>query len=179
MPEVAEAPQLPHGIMGLQPQAFPWMTVILVSLAVLLLVLIGWYFWKTRRLKAGNSTRMVEQQPRDPWTDLVQKLNDLKVQEPWSREASEEYFFRLSFILREALELRTGLPITGQTLAETKRSLEKSPALSANFQEDLIKFLSLADQLKFAGQQLNAAESMEWREKVKAWLDQIRSGAHS
>ncbi len=179
MPEVAEAPQLPHGIMGLQPQAFRWMTVILVSLAVLLLVLIGWYFWKHRRHKSKSPTRLGETLTRDPWADLGQKLNDLTAQEPWGREASEEYFFRLSFILREALELRTGLPITGQTLAETKRGLEKSPALSANFQEDLIKFLSLADQLKFAGQQLNAAESMEWREKVKAWLDQIRSGAHS
>lgn len=179
MPEVAEAPQLPHGIMGLQPEAFPWMTLVLVGLGLLLLGLIGWFLWKRLRRKTSPQTPVVAPPARDPWAELDQKLNDLAIQEPWNRELCEDYFFRLSFVLREALELRTGLPITGQTLAETKRSLEKSPALSANFQEDLIKFLSLADQLKFAGQWLNAAESMEWREKVRAWIDQFRRGALS
>jgi hypothetical protein len=69
--------------------------------------------------------------------------------------------------------------VTGQTLAETKASFEKSPALSANFQQDLIKFLSLSEQLKFAGQWLSAAESSEWQEKVKAWMEKLRHGALS
>lgn len=179
MPEALDAPQLPHGIMGLQPQAFPLMTVILIGLGLLLLGLIGWFLWKRLARKTLKPSGPAPAAPRDPWAGVDQSLESLEIKEPWTREACEDYFFRLSFVLREALELRTGLPITGQTLTETKRSLEKSPALSANFQEDLIKFLSLADQLKFAGQWLNAAESMEWREKVKAWIDQLRRGALS
>jgi hypothetical protein len=179
MPEALDAPQLPHGIMGLQPQAFPWMNVILIGLGLLLLGLIGWYLWKRLFRKTQKPSGPAPSVPRDPWASVDQALESLAIQEPWTRQACEDYFFRLSFVLREALELRTGLPVTGQTLAETKRSLEKSPALSANFQEDLIKFLSLADQLKFAGQWLDAAESMEWREKVKAWIDQLRRGALS
>lgn len=179
MPEVADAPQLPHGIMGLQPQAFPWMPVILLGLGLLMLGLIGWFLWKRLRQRTVTQTSPAAPLPADPWPKLDHVLESLEIKEPWTREACEDYFFRLSFVLREAVELRTGLPITGETLAETKRSLEKSPALSANFQEDLIKFLSLADQLKFAGQWLNATESMEWREKVKAWIDQLRRGALS
>jgi hypothetical protein len=180
MPEVAGSPQLPHGIMGLQPQAFPWMTVILSGLGLLLVALIAFYVWKHLRRQAALKTPQVTApQAEDPWQRLDRSVDMLAPTEPWTRSACEEFFFRLSFALREALELRTGLPITGQTWAETKRSLEKSPALSANFQEDLIKFLSLADQLKFAGQWRDAAESLEWREKVKAWILQLRSGALS
>ncbi|WP_141735427.1 hypothetical protein [Oligoflexus tunisiensis] len=179
MPDVADAPQLPHGIMGLQPQAFPWITVILLGLGLLGLAFLGWFLWKRWKTKTARKPVPTAPAPQDPWLRLDEALQSLEIKEPWSREACEEYFFRLSFILREALELRTGLPITGQTLAETKQSLEKSPALSANFQQDLIKFLSLAEQLKFAGQWLSAAESMAWREKVKAWMDEFRRGALS
>jgi hypothetical protein len=179
MSDVTAAPQLPHGIMGLQPQAFPWLTVILLGLALVGLAVLGWFLWKRWKAKTTRETIKSAVIPQDPWQKLDEALQKLDVQEPWSREACEEYFFRLSFILREALELRTGLPITGQTLAETTKSLEKSPALSANFQQDLIKFLSLAEQLKFAGQWLSATESTAWREKVKAWVDEFRRGALS
>lgn len=179
MPEVAGSPQLPHGIMGLQPQPFPWMTVILIGLGLVLLALIAFYAWTHLRRRASLKPETAAPRPEDPWQRLELSVDGLSLAEPWTREACEDFFFRLSFALREALELRTGLPITGQTWAETKRSLEKSPALSANFQEDLIKFLSLADQLKFAGQWRDAAESLEWREKVKAWIHELRRGALS
>jgi hypothetical protein len=179
MPDAAGTPQLPHGIMGMQPQAMPWMSVILWSLGFLLLVLIGWFLWTRLRRKALKKPIAAAVSPVDPWVQLEQKLQTLDIREPWSREACEDFFFQLSFVLREALELRTGLPITGQTLAETKKSLEKSPALSANFQQDLIKFLSLSEQLKFAGQWLSANESVEWREKVKSWMEQLRRGVLS
>ncbi|HET9235877.1 MAG TPA: hypothetical protein VFO10_01420 [Oligoflexus sp.] len=179
MPEVAGSSQLPHGIMGLQPQSFPWMTVILIGLGLVLLALIAFLVWKHLRSGAALKPETAALRPEDPWQRLELSMDGLSLAEPWTREACEDYFFRLSFALREALELRTGLPITGQTWAETKRSLEKSPALSANFQEDLIKFLSLADQLKFAGQWRDAAESQEWREKVKAWIHELRRGALS
>lgn len=179
MPEVAGSPQLPHGIMGLQPQPFPWMTVILIGLGLVLAAVIAFFVWKHLRRRAALTPQTVAPRPEDPWQRLEQSVDGLTVAEPWTRETCEDYFFRLSFALREALELRTGLPITGQTWSETKRSLEKSPALSANFQEDLIKFLSLADQLKFAGQWRDAAESQEWREKVKTWIQDLRRGALS
>lgn len=177
MPEAA--PQLPHGIMGLQPQAFPFGFVVLLSLSLLLVTLLGWLLWKQLRRKSAAVNTGPSMAPTDPWSRLAQALESLETSEPWNRESCEEFFFRLSFVLRQALELRTGLPVTGQTLAETKASFEKSPALSANFQQDLIKFLSLAEQLKFAGQWLNAAESSEWREKVKAWMEQLRQEALS
>jgi len=178
MPEAA-APQLPHGIMGLQPQAFPWTFVVLLSLGLLLVALLGWFLWKQLRRQTAARPAASSMAPLDPWSRLAQILESLEIKEPWNRESCEDFFFRLSFVLREALELRTGLPVTGQTLAETKASFEKSPALSANFQQDLIKFLSLSEQLKFAGQWLSAAESSEWREKVKAWMEQLRHGALS
>jgi thiol:disulfide interchange protein len=179
MPEVAGSPQVPHGIVGLKPQAFPWMTFILIGLGLLLLALIAFYVWRHMRRRAALKPRTLAPAAEDPWQRLVMSVDKLAPAEPWTREACEDFFFRLSFVLREALELHTGQPITGQTWAETKRSLEKSPALSANFQEDLIKFLSLADQLKFAGQWRDAAESLEWWEKVKAWILQLRRGALS
>jgi hypothetical protein len=179
MTEVVDAPQLPHGMMGLQPQAFPWMAVILFGLGLALLGLIGWFLWKYLRRQTVKAPAFTSPQPTDPWARLEQDWQGLVIAEPWTRETCENFFFRLSFLLREALELRTGLPISAQTLVETRHSLEKSRALSANFQEDLIKFLSLADQLKFAGQWLSAAESIEWREKVKTWMDQLRREALS
>jgi thiol:disulfide interchange protein len=179
MPDVADAPQLPHGMMGLQPQAFPWMTVILIGLGLALLGLIGWFLWKHLRRKVVKPPAFTPPLAADPWARLERDWEGLAISETWTREACENFFFRLSFLLREALELRTGLPISAQTLVETRQSLEKSRALSANFQEDLIKFLSLADQLKFAGQWLSAAESIEWREKVKTWMDQLRREALS
>ncbi|MDQ3231700.1 MAG: hypothetical protein M3Q07_07755 [Pseudobdellovibrionaceae bacterium] len=179
MPDAPAAPQLPHGIMGLQPEAFPWMPVMLGSLACLALALIGWFLWTRLRRRSSHRPVTPVTRPVDPWLRVEQRLQTLDIQEPWSREVCEDFFFQLSFVLREALELRTGLPITGQTLAETRTSLEKSPALSANFQQDLIKFLSLSEQLKFAGQWLGAAESLEWREKVKAWVEQLRRGEQS
>jgi hypothetical protein len=179
MPEVAGSPQLPHEILGLKPQPFPWMTVILFGLGLLLLALIAFYVWRYWRRRAALIPQTAVPAPEDPWQRVEMSVDKLSPAEPWTREACEDFYFRLSFALREALELRTGLPITGQTWSETKRSLEKSPALSANFQEDLIKFLSLADQLKFAGQWRDAAESQEWREKVKAWIHELRRGALS
>jgi hypothetical protein len=155
------------------------MTVILIGLGLLLVALTAFYVWKHLRRRAALKPQTTATRAEDPWQRLQLSVDQLPLAEPWTREACEDFFFRLSFALREALELRTGLPITGQTWAETKRSLEKSSALSANFQEDLIKFLSLADQLKFAGQWRDAAESLEWREKVKAWIHELRRGALS
>ncbi len=178
----AEVSQPPHGIMDLQPQSADWGLVILSLLIVLFLVFVG--YWLYRRYQSRQKARPTgplssRAAAADPWTLLDQRWAQLQIANPWTRENCEEFFFQLSFMLRQALELRTGLPITGQTLAETRRSLEKNLSLSANFQQELLQFLSQAEQLKFAGLWIDAAESSVWQQKVKGWLDQIRSGALS
>jgi hypothetical protein len=147
---------------------------------VILLSILAFFILRRWRRRGDLPVKMAEPSqvpPVDPWTLLDQRWLALKRPEPWTREASEEFFFQLSFVLRQALELRTGLLITGQTLAETKQTLQKSAALSANFQQELLKFLSLAEQLKFAGQILDWDKAEAWQLQVEAWITQIRHGA--
>ncbi len=175
-----DAVRPPHGLMGLRPDSPPW-GLLGLSLIILILLILAAYLsvrWWRRHRHSQNASRPLPTVPVvDPWRLLEQRLKALHCAQPWTQESCEEFFFELSFLLRQAVELRTNLPITGQTLAETRLSLEKSSSLSANFQQELLKFLSLAEQLKFAGILLDAQVSQQWQTKVGEWIEQFHHGA--
>lgn len=175
MDAAPETAQIPHGIMGLQPRPVPWGSILLGAVLLVLLLVLAYFLWQRWQQRRSRRVPVPSPLPMNPWDRLLLHMQALAAAPNWQRTDSEEFFFQLSFALREGLELATGLPITGQTLAETRLSLGKSPRLSANFQEELIKFLGLAEQLKFAGRALDPTEAMEWREKVQGWLEQLRA----
>jgi hypothetical protein len=135
-----------------------------------------WRRWRRLRAQQASLTAPLGEVSRDPWDNLEHVWSSLRPREPWDRLAGEEFFFQLSFVLRQALELRTDLPLTGQTLSESEHSLETYPLFSANLKQDLVKFLRLAEQLKFAGAELSLDDALTWQSNVKKWLELLRKG---
>lgn len=165
----------PHGLMGLQELAWPWSVYTLLGLGLIFIAFVAWRLWRwlqqSKQAAAQTAVPIV-----DPWQALQQNFTRLRVEEPWDQPNSEQFFFALSFLLRQAIELKTQMPVTGQTLAEVRMTLQKSLHFSANFKTELLEFLSLAEQLKFAGQSLDAFQAEQQRLKVETWLEQLQQG---
>lgn len=175
-----EVSQPPHGIMDLQDPGIPWRRYIVFAiLAILLIFALAqvWLWWKRRKeARTLHSSLPSGKLAIDPWQHIQVTYSSLIVGTNWSRETSEAYYFALSFLLRQAMELRTRLPLTSQTLSELRKTLDHSQAFSANFKTELLEFLTLAEQLKFAGRWLDVAESEAWRTRVGVWLSQLERG---
>jgi hypothetical protein len=86
----------------------------------------------------------------------------------------ENYFYSLSLILREAVELRTGIRATDLTLYELKNPLRRSLPFKQEDIESVISFLERADMVKFAGAPSQREEALGDHRRVQGWVRELR-----
>jgi hypothetical protein len=164
---------LPHDIRGLLPYQTPWWHYALAGLAAVVVAgLLAWGIWyllKKRRSKAR------EERPVDPWDALESRLGVMLPPGEFPRGiVQENYFYSLSLILREAVELKTGIRATDLTLYELKNPLRRQLPFREEDIEAVIHFLERADMVKFAGAPSQREEALGDHGRVKMWVRELR-----
>jgi hypothetical protein len=167
---------LPHDIRGLLPYHTPWWHYALGGLlAVVLGALLLWGLWSLR-VHLRSKARPLP--PVDPWDTLESRIRVLLPPGDFSRgPAQENYFFNLSLLLREAIELRTGIRATDLTLYELRTPLRRKLPFALQETEAVIGFLDRADMVKFASAPSNREEALGDHHRVLQWIDQLRPRA--
>jgi hypothetical protein len=164
---------LPHDIRGLLPYQTPWWHYALAGVAAFIVAgLLAWGIWyllKKRRKK------MREERPVDPWDALESRLGVMLPPGEFPRGIIQEnYFYSLSLILREAVELRTGIRATDLTLYELKNPLRRQLPFKQEDIESVIHFLERADMVKFAEAPSQREEALGDHERVRRWVRELR-----
>lgn len=165
---------LPHDIRGLIPYVTPWWVyLIYVGAALLLagLAFAAWRYWKHREKK------VVVIPPRDPWDVLAERAGFLLPKPPFEGKAQEDYYFELSMLLREAIELRTKIRATDLTFQELREPVRKKLPLPTNDVESVLQFCEHADQVKFAAKPSGIGEAESARQQVESWVRALRPRA--
>lgn len=91
----------------------------------------------------------------------------------------EQFYTRLSDVLRRYLELRYHLPAPEQTTAEFLEEMRRSPQLQPEQQAVLRQFLERCDLVKFARAQPSLNECREAAEMARAFVEQTASDDES
>ncbi len=121
--------------------------VIIAVLLILLLVIGGLLFW-ARRKKA--EAREAALRARPAHEVAYEKLSALKAMRLPEKGMIEEYYVRLSEIVRYYLEGRFSFRAPEMTTEEFLESLKESPELKEDHKQLLRDFLSHCDMVKFA-----------------------------
>ena len=183
LPQAGSPGPLPHDIKDLLPIPLPWwvwIVALLVVLAVSFLALRAWRHWRNRRRAAARSAAVV-----DPFDQLAERLTALQGSLgqgsfPVSKQgrAEEHFYFDLSLIAREAIELQSGITATDMTLGELQSKLsgaQRSPLpLNGGQVAELLALLERADRIKFAGAATSLDEARQDVARVQGWLSVLK-----
>lgn len=120
----------------------PVVGIVLAGLAILALV----FWWISRKRIVSAQSRVVEMPPHEL---ALKKLNQLQQRGLWQQGAIKEYCAELTFILREYLEKRFGLPALESSSEDLLRNLDASD-FPAAYKNDFAGLLYHADLAKFA-----------------------------
>ena len=163
--------ELPHDILGLLPVPWPWWVIPLVLASIGLLAALVWY---VRAIIKGKKTTGVPL-AHDPWAALLGRLLAMNIPAEFEPgKVQEDHFFALSILLREAIEMRTGIPATDMTYQELKEPLRKRLPLTPQETEAVLAFLERADLIKFASVPSDRSEAEEFRSLLATWMASLK-----
>ena len=167
-----QAEQLPHGLRGLLAYRFSWDSLwpwLALSLGSLIVLGILYHLWKKYKNRPSKPVA-----PEDPFLTLERQLHALLPPQPFSGKPGTQYFFELSMLFRQFLELSSGVQATDLTLQELKEPLRRKSSLSRETTEEVIKFLERCDYVKFAGIPADLAEAQASHTQVLQWVRYLR-----
>ncbi len=137
--------------------------------AALILVLLYWFFPKTKK-RAQPAQQPVQQAPPTvpPHEIALQKLATLEKEKPWLKNQHLAYYSELSIIVREYLEKRYGILALESTTREIAHLLKKTnfpetqkPALDFLLQQtDLVKYAEIQPPESYHEQALGKAKNL-------------------
>ena len=162
---------IPHEIYSLLPPGFPWhewVAVICLFLGVLALFAFIYY------RRPSSSSQQLEEK-----VDLVALAyrEILKLHPPKNfpiGKVQEEYFYALGIALRQLIEQRWSIKAAGSTLAELTPLMHRVP-LPRETVSDMLAFMELADQIKFASRPSSLEEAERKHQQVVLWAKKIAS----
>jgi len=125
----------------------PWFWYLL--LGMVLIILIGAVWLLHRKLQARTPKTVSEPRPL-PWELAEQRLQNLRQQNLPQQGRIQEYFFRLSDIVRRYIEERFRIRAPEMTTEEFLLSLQDAPELKVEQKQSLREFLNCCDRVKFA-----------------------------
>jgi hypothetical protein len=166
------APQgLPHDVRGLVPYETPWYIYAGWVLAgVLICLLVIWAIkWFERYRERKNAIKP----PIDPWVDVKERIQSLTPDAQFEPKAQIEFYYELSMLLRECIELRTKIRATDLTYQELKKPLESKLPLKTDGVSGVLAFLERADLIKFAEQPATLAEATAAKAQVSRWASML------
>jgi hypothetical protein len=127
-----------------------YLIYIYILAGILIIALIYWLVTRWKKLKESAIT-----QPQEPVIVIpahekaLQSLEQLRAAQLWQKGEVKEYQSRLTFIIRDYLEERYGIPALESTTDEIVKKLNKGE-LELNDISSLKKILQVADLVKFA-----------------------------
>lgn len=146
-----------HDLKPLMTMAFPWLSVLLFGMGVLIVLAsvtwVVWRLWKRRRpAKTVPTPETVSQPPRqDPREQALKALRKLQPH----AEQPEAFYLKLEHILRRYLSATHGEPLQSYTASELSQFFQKEwPRLDATTRNGLLQALQHGEQAKFARQSL-------------------------
>jgi hypothetical protein len=160
--------QLPHDIEDVISTPAASGGLLAWVLLCLVVVLIIFFWWKKRRPKP-----IVLELPSQ---QLLRRLGELRVEEPFDRNAQKLWAFELSLLIRTAAELRWQIPATDRTSDELIMELRKSSTASETTQQSLISMLRQLDQIQFAEFDIESSAARELQQNAARQIEQLVGG---
>ncbi len=158
------APPPPAGLLAL-PAPFPWNWVVLGALLLAAAVILS--VWLIRRRKTRPTALPAPPRVLDPDAWIRAEVERLLGS---AGDATARYA-ALSKVLRDYLEIKTGLPFPDWTTYEAKRAAGDMPKFSGEPALAVGSFLSLCDQVKFAKYVPAKEEEASLRPKIAAIIE--------
>lgn len=129
--------------------------------------LVAWLIRRARRRRAAVAV----ERPTPPHDWALRELHRLEREHLPEAGRTQEYYFRLSAIVREYIERRFGLMAPERTTEEFLREMQDHPALQSAHQSLLADFLAACDQVKFARYQPESAECRQAMKTARDFVD--------
>ena len=151
----------------LQTRTLPWLTLLcLIGCSG-----IGWFFYliyDRRSQSIEDDKKIVSSKEK-----IQQEIDNLH-KCPHSEEDFSSYYLKLSSLLLDAIEVKSGWRTKELTTMELERALRDDPIFTQEEIEALLAIFKELDQVKFAGIKPNQAETekLSWQiqERVKSYL---------
>lgn len=153
------------------PVDFPSHWWIWVSMALVVgLALAVWWIYRWMKKKKAE----VKMPARDSWDIAYDELNRLNGEQLIHHGKYQEYFFRLSDILRHYIEGRFLLKAPEMTTEEFLICLNQSPQLNHEQKQGIKDFLTQSDLVKFAKLEPTTAQADTGFQLVKKFVDETK-----
>lgn len=157
---------LPHEIYSILPYRFPWLSLIIGLVALLLVIaIVGYLFYRRRKLPPSELAV-------DVVAETTAKILALRPCQPFDEQAQRQYFFALSISFRELLEYRCRIKAIGATVKELRPRLQLLPMPLATI-KTIVDFLNRADRIKFAGQTTDLEQARQDHRQVVGWVKKL------
>jgi hypothetical protein len=155
-----------HDIKGLVPLPHEWWWLWLLLIVVAVVAL---WLWKRK----GPSAPVVVAPPPTPYEVAIRELGRLREENP----PVEEFYTRLSDIVRQYLEGHMGLRAPERTTEEFLYEVSRDQSLSSDHRELLGAFLQEADLVKFAKFQPGAEEMKRAMDAAEKFVEDTQPRA--
>jgi hypothetical protein len=162
---------LPHDIRGLVPYETPWYMYAAYVGAGVLLALAIYLLYKWWQRKQAN--KVIPEVVVDHWAEVKKKIKHSHPQEPFEKPQQIEFFYQMSLLLRECIELRTKIRATDLTYQELKDPIDRKLPLKSNEKTDILLFLERADMIKFAEKKTTLDEAREYKKQIGLWASML------
>jgi len=159
-----------HDIKGLValPQQWWWLWLLLAAAAAAVT------FWLWRRRQQSGASAFVAPPPT-PYEIAIRELRRLREENP----PVEEFYTRLSDIVRQYLEGQMGLRAPERTTEELLYEVSRDQSTSPDHRKLLGAFLQEADLVKFAKFQPGAEERMRALEAAEKFVQESGGSANA
>ncbi len=147
------------------PGKFPWLLLLLLLLAALAVMVV--YFLKKKK----DANEYVRRPAHEIAYDRLAKLVDTPLAD---EKCQRDFFFKLSYVLKEYLENRFAINATDKTTEELAAVLYKVTTLDDLHSRAAINMLRAFDRVKYAGILLQKADGNEELAEVKRFVDDTR-----
>lgn len=167
----------PHEIYGFWDKGLSWEMLLAIALVALVFAAMGYWLWRrwhqTYKPKPQPSVTAVQQPAAPRYTRIIPEWQALAPRENITPEAMRDFFYQLSFLFREAWEIKSRVPLTAMTIKEAQVFLEKQAYLGSEDTKRALQFLRRADEVKFREQPAAFAEALQWHTEVGDWLRRL------
>jgi hypothetical protein len=147
--------------------ALLWLVLILAVAAGLILLI--WFLRKRMRRTKGKYIT-----PKTAWELACEQLDLLARENLPGQGKIEEYYVRLSLIVRCYMEARFGIQAPEMTTEEFLLSLRNAPELLDRHRQALREFLNCSDMVKFAKYGASPAEAEEGFALAKRLVEETK-----
>lgn len=177
---IQNPPMPPHGLKPRVAVPVDWVHIGLIVAGLLLLGLLlwwGWRIWRKRSSVQEPDALPVAGQGRI--SGLISELRAISLPqsaEPFSDEMREDFYWRLSLAFRTAIEWRTGIAATTQTIAELRGPLAAKLPLPRREATEALQFLEAAEFIKFANKPATVEEAESARATVIRLIGKLFPG---